>query len=98
MYHNCWYNCCLLPINSDIYELLLGNKNRTPLIIHISLLLDYHILYSSTSFQEKNNVQMSEAACIQIKILRTTILIKILRTTILYVLKLGLSHSGKNVG
>jgi len=31
---------------------------------------------------------MSEATCIQIKILRTTIL---------YVLKLGLSHSGKSV-
>jgi len=69
MYRNSWYNCCLLPINSDFYVLLLGNKNGTPLITHLSLLLDYHILYSSTCFQEKDNVQMSEAACIQIKIL-----------------------------
>ena len=52
-------------------------------------MLDYHIFYSSTCFQETNNVQKLEAACKQI---RTH------RTTILYVLKLGLSHSGKNVG
>jgi hypothetical protein len=69
MYRNSWYNCCLLPINSDSYVLLLGNKNGTPLVTHLSLLFDYHILYSSTCFHEKDNVQMSEAACIQIKIL-----------------------------
>jgi hypothetical protein len=68
-----------------VYVLLLGKKNGTPLVTHLSLLLDYHILYFSTRFQEKNNVQMSKATCIQIKILRTTIL---------FVLKLGLANVG----